>query len=164
VKRVEGGPPSRVVAAATTLAALGLAATVGSALAGDDPFAALASYNQPWFALPGWGWAVVGVVYYIAIAVVTYRLLRRLPDSRRAVGFVLAVIVANEAWNVLVFGLQALTVAAVGLGLFAILVAAAVRPVRRCDVGSGHILVAYLVWVVVYDLPWIVALAGANPS
>jgi hypothetical protein len=75
-------------AAALALAMAVAAALVGQALAGDDPFGALSVYRQPWFALPSWGWVVVGIVYYLAMMFVVFRLLRRLPTASIVLGVV----------------------------------------------------------------------------
>jgi tryptophan-rich sensory protein len=142
-----------------TVAILVVAASVGTELAGADSFATLASFPQPWFALAPWAWVTVGVLYYAAMAVILYRLLRRSPSSRRALRLVVAIVLANEVWNALVFGLRAPWAASVGLVAFAALVAGTIQPARRQDPVSGWILLGYLVWLVGYDLPWIFIIA-----
>lgn len=160
----EGRVPSRLLAIAVTILVMSTAAAVGTVLSGDDPFAVLESYDQPWFGLPAVGWVVVGIVYYAAMAAVTYRLVRRLPASRAAFGLVLAVVGANEAWNVLVFRFRAPWLAAAGLVAFAGLVTVAFLQVRRHDALSARIVGVYVGWLLVYDLPWILAIALSNPA
>lgn len=151
-----------VPAALVTLAVVAVAAGLGQALAGDDPFAALDAYRQPSFALPPSGWVAVGIAYYLAMMLIVFRLLRRLPSTRTAVCLVAAVMVGNEAWNVLVFGIRSPWGAFVGVVAFAVLVATALERVRRHDAITALALGLYLLWVVAYDIPWTLALARIN--
>jgi benzodiazapine receptor len=149
-------------AAALALAMAVAAALVGQALAGDDPFGALSVYRQPWFALPSWGWVVVGIVYYLAMMFVVFRLLRRLPTASIALGVVVGVMIANEVWNVLVFGLQEPVWAAGGLIAFGLLVLVGVYLARQQDRVATWVLGGYAVWVIGYDIPWMLAVAVMN--
>ena len=149
-------------AAVTALALVAAAAVLGEALAGDDPFAVLAAYEQPWFALPDWGWILVGVVYSVMLIVVVFRLLRRLPPSRNAIALVVGVLLTNELWNVLVFGMRALNAALVGIVAFAVLVLFAVWAAREHDKVATVLLALYALWVIAYDISWTLALVILN--
>jgi hypothetical protein len=43
-----------------------------------------------------------------------------------------------------------------------VLIGVTIRSVHRHDVVSARVLGVYLAWVVVYDLPWVLALALLN--
>lgn len=131
------------------------AATLGQVLAGADPRARLDDLDTTALALPFAAWIVVAVVYYLIAIVVIYRLARRLPDASSALGVVLCMLVANEAWNALLFGFESVTPAAIGMVLFASITVVTGVVVFKVDRVAGWILAPYVVWVVLYDVPWI---------
>lgn len=89
--------------------------------------------------------------------VVVYHLGRRLPEAKAAFIAVLCVMLANEAWNALVFGFDSVTPTAIGMGFFAAITARTGIVVYRADRVAGIVLLPYVVWVLVYDVPWIIA-------
>jgi len=143
-----------------TLIAVGCvvaAATLGQVLAGSDPRARLDDLDTTTLALPFAAWIVVAVVYYLIAIAVIYRLARRLSDANSALAGVLCMLLANEAWNALLFGFDSVTPAAIGMVLFASITIVTGVMVFKVDRVAGWVLAPYVVWVVLYDVPWILA-------
>jgi translocator protein len=86
-----------------------LFAIFGTALvrgSGHDWYAELA---KPWFLVPLWTFYLVGILYYVLVAIVLYRVLVRVDDpGGKAVCFALSlsVLLLNELWNYGFFGLR----------------------------------------------------------
>lgn len=159
-------PPSRGVhaqglrpvrAALIAVGCVVTAAMLGQFLAGDDPRARLAELDTTRLTLPLAAWIVIAILYYAIAGVVVYRLGRRLPEARTAFIAVLCAMLANEAWNALLFGFDSVTPAAIGMVFFAAIIAGTGIVVYRADRVTGIVLLPYVVWVLVYDVPWIIA-------
>ena len=146
--------------ARATLVAIGVvvaAAALGQALAGDDPVARLDQLPQTPLLLPIGVWIVVAVLYYAISGVVVYRLARRWPSTRTAIVGYLALMLANEVWNFLLFGLEPVWPAAVGMIGFAVVAVVVGRLLWRVDDPVPfRVYLPYLAWVVLYDVPWMI--------
>lgn len=130
-------------------------AILGGLLTGDALESWFAQLRQPWFALPMWGWYLVGGLYYIMAIVILYRLLSTTasPDRAIAIWLTIAMVAGNEFWNYLFFGLQSTYWAFLGLLPFSLVVAALFFVLWRWQRTTARILLPYLIWLV-YDLLW----------
>lgn len=147
-------------AAAITAAVTVLAATVGNLLI---PRAALAWFRQldwPRWLVPYPVFIAVGVTYYALMAVVLYRAL----DRHDVPTIVLAsvVILANEAWNAVFFGLRSTLGGFAGILVFTAPLTALTITARH-DRPSLLLLLLYAVWVA-YDVAWTFALWRRNAA
>ncbi len=133
------------------------AATLGQLLAGEDPRARLAELDTTILTLPFAAWIAVAVAYYAIAGIVLHRLGRRLREARTAFAAVLCVVIANEAWNALLFGFEAVAPAAIGMLFFAALITITTALVFSVDRVAAWVLAPYTAWVVLYDVPWILA-------
>lgn len=145
-------PASAVLAALSCVVG---ESVVGQFLSGDDPHGRLDELDETAITLPFSAWLVVGLIYYVLIAVVVYRLVRLIPDSAISLVSVAGVVVGNEVWNALLFGRESVAPAAIGMVVFAAMTIVAVVLVFRVDRTAGWVLLPYVVWVVGYDVPWI---------
>lgn len=153
-------------ALAISVVACFAAAVLGNVAVGDALTGWYAGLRQPAFGLPLAGWLVVGVLYYLLMGVVLYRVLRRVEpaDGRgRLVALAFAVLLGNELWNAAFFGLRSPFWGFVGLTVFLVPLLGLWAAVRRRDVLGGRLLLVYVLWVVLYDLPWAFALWRLNP-
>lgn len=107
------------------------------------------------------GFFVVAAVYYLIMGIV----LSRGIDRREAgtIGWAVAVLAANEAWNGLLFGRRSPQIAFVGLLAFLIPLGGLQRSVWR-DRRSRWTLLPYTAYVVTYDMAWAHRLWRLNPS
>ena len=143
-----------VVASALVIGAV----LVGQLLAGDDPGARLDALPETPLSLPLAVWIVVAVVYYLIAWVITYRLAMAGPTSRPALRWFGVLLAANELWNYLLFGFDEVWPAAVGMIGFAALTAFVGTVFWSVDDRVPfRSFLPYLVWVLGYDVPWIVA-------
>lgn len=133
------------------------AATLGQFLAGNDPRSRLAELDNTRLTVPFAVWIVVAILYYVMAGVVVYRVGRRLRAARAAFLAVLCMMLANEAWNALLFGFDSVTPAAIGMVFFAAITTITGIVVYRADRVAGIVLLPYVVWVLAYDVPWIIA-------
>jgi len=138
---------SAVVAGCVTATA----AVLGNAFIGPDAMTWFRDLNQPRWQLPMPGFIVVGATYYGIVGYVLARAVDR--EDTETIWWADTVLVANEAWNALLFGRRSPGTAFVGLlGFLAPLVL-----LQRCvwsDKRSRAALLPYTAWVIVYDLPW----------
>jgi translocator protein len=98
----------------------------------------------------------VGILYYLAFAVVLYRILVHMEDRRgRGICLALALVVmlSNELWNYLFFGLRSTLAGFVGITLFLAPLSALIFALFRYERVSAKLLVPYYLWVL-YDLAW----------
>lgn len=133
-----------------------LLAVSGGALVGDALETWFARLEKPWWLVLLWAFYVVAVLYYLTFATVLYRIVVRVEDREaRAVCLSLAllVMVSNELWNFLFFGLRSTLAGFVGIVLFLVPLAVLVAVLLRCETVSGVLLVPYCLWVL-YDLAW----------
>ncbi|WP_432868155.1 TspO/MBR family protein [Microbispora rosea] len=141
--------------AATVTAAITLfAAIVGNLLI---PASALAWFRGlPWprWLVPYRVFIAVGLIYYALIATVLYRALDR--QDLSTIIWAIVVIVANEAWNAVFFGLRSTLAGFTGMLAFAAPLSALIIAARH-DFVSLALLLVYALWVV-YDIAWTAAL------
>lgn len=105
------------------------------------------------------GFVLVGLVVYVIDAIVLYRLLAVVEESGiriAAIAALVVVMLGNELWNAVLFRLRSLSGAMIGLVGFIALLAVLVVALFLADTISGWMMLAYLAWVVGFDVPWIV--------
>ena len=136
------------------------AALFGNAFVPDEAMGWYENLNHPWYKLPLWGSVLVALLVYIGYGVVLYRTHNQ--RMRQAVVLSVAVLFGNEIWNLAFFGTRNLTLTFGVTVIFAFLVLVQTANVRQQDSLSFGISLVYLVWVVLYDLPWLYQLSVAN--
>lgn len=148
---------SAVVGGAVTATA----AVLGNAFVSKEALMWFRGLNAPRWQLPMPGFFVVAAVYYLTAGIV----LARGIDRREAgtIGWAVAVLAANEAWNGLLFGRRSPHDAFVGLLAFLIPLGGLQRSVWR-DRRSRWTLLPYTAYVVTYDMVWTHRLWRLNPS
>jgi benzodiazapine receptor len=160
VKSLKKAPLLGAVAVCVLIALLG-AALVGEALGGWYE-----GLEKPWFLVPLWVFYIVGTLYYVAFAAVLYRVLVRVEDRRGRIiclALTLCVMLSNELWNYLFFGLRSTLAGFVGIALFLVPLSALVIALYRHERPSAMIVAPYYLWVL-YDLLWTYALWRINGS
>lgn len=101
---------------------------------------------------------VVGVLVYVIDALILYRALSVLEEGNVLVfTLTLIVMIANELWNYLFFGLRSTFAGFVGIVIFLPPLTVLQLVLFRYDLFSAWLLVVYYLWVL-YDLVWTVAL------
>jgi benzodiazapine receptor len=138
------------------LAVCVLFALFGGALVGEGLEGWYEGLEKPWFLVPLGAFYAVGVLYYLAFAVVLYRILVHMEDRRgRGICLALALVVmlSNELWNYLFFGLRSTLAGFVGITLFLAPLSALIFALFRYERVSAKLLVPYYFWVL-YDLAW----------
>lgn len=138
------------------------AAVVGNAFVSENALTWYDGLDHPWFKLPLWGSAVVALLVYVGYGLVLYRTLDRGLWVAAALGA--AVLIGNEVWNLAFFGTRDLGFTFWITVGFALLVLVQSFSVRGKDALSFGVSVAYLAWVVVYDLPWLYLLSVNNAA
>jgi tryptophan-rich sensory protein len=139
------------------------AVTIVAAVAGNlfIPKAALA-----WFRALRWPrWLVpypvlitAGILYYLLMITVLYRALDR--HDAAVITWSIVVLIANEAWNAVFFGLRSTRGGFVGILAFTVPLIGVMIAARQ-DPLSLALLALYAAWVV-YDLAWTFALWRNN--
>lgn len=135
------------------------AAVLGNAFIGKEAMTWFRGLNRPRLQVPLPVFVGVGALFYLAMGVV----LRRAdqlddPALRREA---LVVLAGNEAWNVLLFGRRSPGLAVFGMLAFLV-------PVMRLRATAAHDRTArlaagtYAAWVLLYDVPWSLALWRCN--
>ena len=133
-----------------------LFAVFGTALVGGSGLEWFAGLAKPRFLVPLRVFYLVGALYYVLAAVVLYRALARIDDSRgRAMSFGLTVgaLLLNELWNYGFFGLRSTLAGFLGIVVFLALLTVLIAALLRYEKFSAGLLVPYYVWVL-YDLAW----------
>ena len=136
------------------------AAVLGNAFVGKDALRWLDGLQKPRMQLPLPGFLTVGALYYVAIGTVLHRSAVRMDD--RAYRLATTVLVANETWNVILFGRRSTRGAFVGVLGFTVPLALLQLSVRE-DRLSTIALTPYTAWVIGYDIPWTYLLWRRNP-
>jgi benzodiazapine receptor len=133
-----------------------LISLLGAALVGDALGTWYEGLEKPWFLVPLGVFYVVGALYYLAFAAVLYRVLVHVGDrGARAACLALALVVmlSNELWNYLFFGLRSTLAGFVGIVFFLVPLSALLFALYRYERLSAMILAPYYLWVL-YDLAW----------
>jgi benzodiazapine receptor len=133
-----------------------LFALLGGALAGGSGVAWFAELVKPWFLVPLWAFYLVGLVYYIGGAIILYRVLVYVNDRRGrliSLALTICVMLLNELWNYLFFGLRSTLAGFLGIVVFLVPLTALLVALRRYEGFSARLVAAYYVWVL-YDLAW----------
>jgi tryptophan-rich sensory protein len=138
--------------------AIGLCLTMilaEGALGGKELPRWLASLRQPKFYPPLWVWIFVAVATYVLQGVIAYRLLRQPITPLKGAGFafLVALMTANVAYNVVLDRRRSPRLAYVGILWFLPLLAALQIVLFFTDHVSAALNLIYVVWVVGYDLP-----------
>ncbi len=107
--------------------------------------------NKPRWQLPMPGFIAVGATYYGIVGYVLARAIDR--ADTETIRWAGTVLVANEAWNALLFGRRSPGTAFAGLLGFLAPLALLQRAVWS-DKRSRATLLPYTAWVIGYDLPW----------
>ena len=128
-----------------------LFAVFGTVLVGGSGLEWYGQLKKPWFLVPLGIFYLVGPLYYVLFAVVLYRVLSRVGDTRaRAVslGLALGVMLLNELWNYAFFGLRSTLAGFLGMAVFVALLTV----LGRYERFSAVLVVPYYLWVLLYDL------------
>jgi tryptophan-rich sensory protein len=131
-------------------------------LSGTKPFRLLASLKQPRWALPIWGWMMVGGAFYAIMTVGVAAMLQAGEQGRVPLVLVIAVMVADGVWNYLLFRRRRLDLAYGYLFPYTVLVAATSIAVFKVDALSGGLIAIYLAFLP-YDFAWTRAVRTLNP-
>ena len=135
-------------------------AVLGNAFIPNDAMTWYEMLNHPWYKLPLWGSVIVALLVYAGYGIVLHRTYNQQLTQAVALGG--AVLLGNEAWNLVFFGTHNLTWTFWVTVVFALLVLVQTASVRRKDSLSFGISFVYLVWIVFYDLPWLYYLSVYN--
>ena len=136
------------------------AAVLGNAFVGRDALRWFEELRKPAMQLPMPGFLTVGALYYVSIGTVLYRTAVR--SDHRAHRLAVVVLVANETWNVILFGRRSTRGAFLGVLGFTVPLALLQQSVRE-DRLATLALAPYTAWVVGYDIPWTYQLWRRNP-
>jgi tryptophan-rich sensory protein len=143
-----------------------LSATLESLFAGSGIKQRLASLRLPSYAVPFWGWMVIGGLYYVICFSVLYRLFL-LPSSHgRAAAFALigAFMFINALWNYFFFRTRNLFHAYVlGLPYSAVAISLFLLLLLRLDAVAAWCLLPYLLYLFFYANLWGYRIWKLNP-
>lgn len=138
------------------LATCVLFAVLGSALTGDSLGEWYGNLEKPWFLVPLWVFFLVGLIYYVLGITVLYRILVHVADYRAkltCLSLALVVLLANELWNYVFFGLRSTLAGFVGIALFLVPLTALIMALYKHERLSAKMFFPYYLWVL-YDLAW----------
>jgi len=113
--------------------------------------------KKPGFLVPLGIFYLVGALYYVLFAVVLYRVLSRVgdpPGRAISLGLALGVMLFNELWNYAILGLRSTLAGFLGIVVFVALLTALMAALLRYEKFSAVLVVAYYLWVLLYDLAW----------
>jgi benzodiazapine receptor len=137
-----------------------------AALAGKDANAMMKALKQPAWALPTWAWYFIGFAYYAACFVTLYRLRNSgliIPMQSLALALVIAVMIANAAWNFIFFRRRNFGLSFWFFLPYTTLVMALIYTLSRIDSLSATIFAAYLMYLP-YALAWSHSTWKLNPD
>lgn len=133
-----------------------LFALFGGALIGGNGVGWFAKLDKPRFLVPLWTFYLVGLGYYAGCAAVLYRILVYVNDRRGetvSLALIIIVMLLNELWNYLFFGLRSTLAGFLGIVAFLMPLTALLLVLRRHEWLSARLVTAYYLWVL-YDLAW----------
>jgi tryptophan-rich sensory protein len=134
-----------------------LFAVFGTVLVGGSGLEWYEQLKMPGFLVPLGIFYLVGALYYVLFAVVLYRVLSCVSDTRGRVislGLTVGVMLFNELWNYAFFGLRSTLAGFLGIVVFVVLLTALVAALLRYERFSAVLVVPYYLWVLLYDLAW----------
>jgi tryptophan-rich sensory protein len=161
---LEGIDPSRL---AIVVAWTVLMAVLGTVLAGNAVKTWYPTLTKGRIEIPLTLFALVGLVFYVFVAIVGYRLLERLDSAPTTVLALFALVVVmlyNELWNGALFRLRSPFAAFIALLGFLAPLAILLVGCALVDGPSLVLMSVYAAWVIGYDIPWIYGLWRANPE
>lgn len=148
----------------TALVSCVVMALLGGALSGRGLETWYPSLEKPAFLIPLWGFYGVGVLYYLLFGTVIWRILVYVNSTslkQRLLVLTVAIMVLNEAWNFVFFGMKNTLAGFVGLFPFFLALVVLAIEINRRDCLSGVLLFLYSGWVL-YDIAWAYALWRLN--
>lgn len=137
------------------------AAVLGNVFVGGKSMRWFRKLRPPAMQLPMPGFYAIGIAYYAVIGVVIHRSVAR--RDGKAYRLAMVVLVGNEVWNILLFGLRSPRAAFWGILAFLVPLSLLQSAVSR-DRLSRTALAPYTAWVVCYDVPWTYQLWRLNRS
>lgn len=149
-----------------SLAICALGAALEGLFAGRGVKQRLASLRLPSYAVPFWGWMVIGGFYYVICFSVLYRLFLLPSSSGRTAAFALvgAFMFINAHWNYLFFRTRNLFHAYVlGLPYSAAAISLFLLLLLRLDKVAAWCLLPYLLYLFFYANLWSYRIWKLNP-
>jgi benzodiazapine receptor len=113
-----------------------LFALFGGALIGGNGVGWFAKLDKPRFLVPLWTFYLVGLGYYAGCAAVLYRILVYVNDRRgetASLALIIIVMLLNELWNYLFFGLRSTLAGFLGIVAFLMPLTALLLVLRRYE-------------------------------
>ena len=108
----------------------------GNALIGESLGTWYDTLDKPWFLIPLWASYIVGAVYYLLFATVLYRILVHVDDRRgrvTALTLTISVLLLNELWNYVFFGLESTLAGFLGIVVFLVPLTALLVALRKYE-------------------------------
>ena len=133
-----------------------LFALFGGALIGGNGVGWFAKLDKPRSSYRCGRFNLVGLGYYAGCAAVPYRILDYVHDRRGEIvslAPIIIVMLLNELWNYLFFGLRSTLAGFLGIVVFLMPLTALVLVLRRYEWLSARLVTTYYLWVL-YDLAW----------
>jgi len=142
-----------------------LGAALEGLFAGSGIRQRLASLRLPSYAVPFWGWMVIGGLYYVICFLILYRLFLLPPSPERTAAFALAgaILFINALWNYFFFHTRNLFHAyLLGLPYGAIAISLFLLLLLRLDRVAAWCLLPYLLYLLYGNL-WGYRIWKLNP-
>ncbi len=140
-------------------------ALLGGILTGNSLKVWYVGLVKPRWQIPLWAFVTIGMIGYVMDAVILYRLLSAVSDPAGKVVALTAMIIVmlyNELWNYAFFGLRSTLAGFVGIVAFLAPLAILLVILVEYDPPSALLLLIYVVWVILYDIPWAYTLWKLN--
>ena len=133
-----------------------LFALFGGSLVGENGVGWFAKLDRPRFLVPLWTFYLVGLAYYAGGAAVLCGILVYVNDRRGKIAsmtLIIIVMLLNELWNYLFFGLRSTLAGFLGIVAFLMPLIALLLVLRKYDGLSARLVTTCYLWVL-YDLAW----------
>lgn len=133
-----------------------LFALFGGALVGGNGVGWFARLDKPRFLVPLWTFYLVGLAYYAGGAAVLCGILVYVNDRRGKIAsltLIIIVMLLNELWNYLFFGLRSTLAGFLGIVAFLMPLTALLLVLRKYEGLSARLVTTCYLWVL-YDLAW----------
>jgi tryptophan-rich sensory protein len=114
---------------------------------GKDGRRFMKSLKQPSFALPLWGWSLIGGAYYAICFLAMFRLASRPRADRLSIGLLIALMATNTFWNYIYFRLRDLRLAFLFSVLYVPLAIALLVALLETDLVSAFAFGAYVLYL-----------------